>query len=94
MIPIAKPERPIDLTEMVEHIQSHPDFVAFAHALVKNLKEKPEEWENRDLPSFLEALVAWVEDMYGYFQAKGDSLPLQASWKMLGEIFLAAKVYE
>jgi hypothetical protein len=32
--------------------------------------------------------------MYGYYQAKGNALPLQPSWKMLGEIFLAAKVYE
>ena len=50
---------------MVEHIQHHPDFVAFTQALLKNLKEKPDEWENRDLAPFLEALVAWTDDMYG-----------------------------
>ena len=94
MIPIAKQERPIDLTEMVEQVQSHPDFVAFSHALLKDLKEKPEAWENRDLPSFLEALGAWAEDMNGYYQAKGGAIPLQPSWKMLAQILLAAKVYE
>jgi hypothetical protein len=94
MIPIAKQACPIDLTEMVETIQSHPDFVAFSQALLKDLKERPAGWENRDLPAFLEALGAWVEDMNGYYQAKGGAIPLQPSWKMLAQILLAAKVYE
>jgi hypothetical protein len=38
MIPIAKQECPTDLTEMVEQIQSHPDFVAFSRALLKDLR--------------------------------------------------------
>ena len=94
MIPIAKQERPIDMTEMVEQIQSHPDFVAFSHALLKDLKENPEGWENSDLAAFLEALGAWVEDMNGYYQAKDGAIPLQPSWKMLAHVLLAAKVYE
>lgn len=94
MIPMAKQESPIDLAEMVEQIQSHPDFVAFSRALLKDLEEKPEGWENRDLPAFLEALGAWTEDMNGYYQANGGAIPLQPSWKMLGQILLAAKVYE
>jgi len=94
MIPIAKTESPVDLSEMVEQIQSQPDFVAFSQALVKDLKENPDGWENRDLPGFLEALGAWVDDMNGYYQAKGGAIPLQPSWKMLGEVLLAAKVYE
>ena len=94
MIPIAKQEPSIALTAMVEQIHSHGDFVAFSRALLKDLEEKPQEWENRDLAAFLEALGAWTEDMNGYYQAKGGAIPLQPSWKMLGQILLAAKVYE
>jgi hypothetical protein len=94
MIPIAKQERPTELAAMVEQIQSHPDFVAFSRALLEDLKEKPEGWENSDLAGYLEALGAWVEDMNGYYQANGGAIPLQPSWKMLGQILLAAKVYE
>jgi hypothetical protein len=83
-MPIAKQENPADLSEMVEQIQSQPDFVAFSQALLKDLKEKPEAWENRDLPSFLEALGAWVDDMNGYYQAKGGrhsaATELQNAW--------------
>ena len=35
-----------------------------------------------------------TDDMYGYYKAKGGALPMQPSWKMLGEMLLAAKVYE
>jgi hypothetical protein len=94
MIPMAKQERPVDLTDMVEQIQNHEDLAAFSRALLKNFKEKPQEWENDDLGSFLEALGAWVEDMNGFYQAKGGAIPLQPSWKMLAQILLAAKVYE
>jgi hypothetical protein len=94
MIPVAKNENAIDLSEMVEQIQNHGDFAAFSRALLKDLKEKSEDWENRDLATYLEALGAWVEDMSGYYQANGGAIPLQPSWKMLAQILLAAKVYE
>ena len=94
MIPIAKVERPANLVDRVEQIQSHADFTAFSHALLADLKANPNEWENRDLPAFLEAMGAWVEDMNGFYQHSEGAIPLQPSWKMLGRILLAAKVYE
>ena len=36
---------------------------------------KPEEWENRDLPSYLEAIAAWVDDMDGYYRNLGEDSP-------------------
>ena len=50
--------------------------------------------ELRDLPAFLEAMAAWVEDMEGYYQNRGEELPDQPRWRTLGEILLAARVYE
>ena len=94
MIPITQQERPLELTDMVEQVRDPADFAVFSCALLKDLKEKPEEWENCDLASFLEALGAWVEDMNGYYHAKEGAIPLQPSWKMLARILLAAKVYE
>ncbi len=82
------------LDELVQGIQSREDLVAFVRALRVQLQHSPEEWENRDLPSFLEALAAWVADMEGYYQNRGESIPRQPSWKVLGEMLSAAKVYE
>ena len=84
----------MDLNERVEMVRSRDDFSAFVQVLRRNLKERPDEWENGDLPSFLEALAAWIDDMDGYCQNRGEPVPEQPTWKTLGEILLAAKVYE
>ncbi len=80
--------------EAVQQIRSREDFAAFVRLLLRNREAKPGEWENRDLPTFLDALAAWVEDMDGYYRNLGQPLPDQPSWKMLGQMLLAAKVYE
>ena len=82
------------LTNAVEEIRSRADFINFIHALRQNLVEKPGEWENRDLPAFLDALAAWVEDMDGYYRNRGQAVPDQPTWLTLGHMLLAAKVYE
>jgi hypothetical protein len=80
--------------EAVDRISSRADFVAFVHQLQQDWKENPSAWENRDLSSFLEGMAAWVDDMDGYFQNQGQEPPAQPTWKLLGTILLAARVYE
>ena len=84
------------LNELVQQIHSRADFITYLRALQSHLQQRPEEWENRDLASFLNAMVAWVEDMDGYYQNRSECVPDQPSWKTLGEILLAlaSRVYE
>jgi hypothetical protein len=91
---IAKAAEEVDLDARCQQIQSRQDFITFLHALGAQLRRQPEAWENRDLPTYLEALTAWVEDMEGYYKNHGEAVPAQPSWKTLGQILLAAKVYE
>jgi len=44
-------------------------------------------WENADLPSFLDAMASWIEDM-------GDRLPTSPTWETFHDILSAAKIYE
>ncbi|MGH2599621.1 MAG: DUF7660 family protein, partial [Dehalococcoidia bacterium] len=44
--------------------------------------------------SYLSAMAAWAEDMDGYYENRGDPVPKQPSWRTLGELLLAARVYE
>jgi hypothetical protein len=81
-------------TETVNDIANREDFIAFVRALACDLKEQPDTWENRDLASYLDALAAWTEDMDGYFRHAGEQSPDQPSWKLLGQILAAARVYE
>jgi hypothetical protein len=82
------------LNEQVYAIRSREDLISFVRALHRNLEESPDEWENIDLGSYLDALAAWIEDMDGYYQNRGEPVPEQPNWMVLGHILLAAKVYE
>jgi hypothetical protein len=84
----------VNLDEAVQHLQSREDFVAFVRALAAHLQKNPDLWANRDLPAFLDAMAAWVEDMDGYYRNRGESVPDQPRWQTVGQILLAARVYE
>ena len=84
----------MDLEEAVRGIKGREEFVSFVRALQCSATEEPERWENTDLPGYLAALAAWVEDMDGYYAHSGRTVPEQPTWRILGEILLAARVYE
>jgi hypothetical protein len=83
-----------DLNDQVHQIQSRADFARFVQALLQDWQCRPEAWGNRDLGSYLEAMAAWATDMEGYYGNRGEVLPEQPTWKMMGQILLAAQVYE
>jgi len=84
----------MELPEQVKHIKTRADFVAFIHSLLRDFRERPEQWENVSLEAYLEAIAAWVQDMDGYYLKGGEKVPKHPTWKNLGEILLAARSYE
>jgi hypothetical protein len=83
------------LVEKGKAVTSKADFVEFAKALVHNLHEHPEEWENASLKEFLQGLVGFVENMESYYQNTGERVDLRnPGWHVLADILLAARVYE
>lgn len=80
------------LTAYNKSIRSREDFVAFARALSADLHDNPETWENGSLERFLEALAALAEDGGGL--RRGKSASQQPDWKLLGDMLMAAKIYE
>lgn len=83
-----------DLNEAVRQLQSREDFLGFLRLLHADLHKNPGQWANPDLPSFLEAMTAWGEDMEGYYQNRGEVVPEQPQWQLFGQMLLAARVYE
>lgn len=75
-------------------IRTREDLVEFIRGLSQELRQHPDQWENADLPAYLEAMAAWVADMEGFYSSKGESPPARPDWKTLGEILAAARVYE
>ncbi|WP_253915702.1 hypothetical protein [Streptomyces sp. NRRL S-31] len=51
-------------------------------------------WETADLPSFLEALAAWIDDADGWYGNTGRELPPGGDWAFFARALRAAAVYE
>ena len=75
-------------------VSSKDGLVKLIVALAKDLKYNPDEWENKDLSSYLEAIASWIEDMDGYYENTNQPLPKDTNWKVFADILMAAKVYE
>ena len=75
-------------------VSSKDGLVKLIEALAKDFKDNPDEWENKDLSSYLEAIASWIEDMDGYYENTNQPLPKDTNWKVFADILMAAKVYE
>ena len=84
----------MELREQVEKIHTRDDLTLFIHHLVRDLHTCPERWENTSLETYLAAIGAWLQDMEGYYRNRGETAPQQPTWKHVGEILLAARIYE
>ncbi len=84
----------MELREQAEKIQTRDDLVLFMNHLIRDLHTCPERWENTSLETYLAAMAAWVQDMDGYYRNRGKKVPQLPTWKQVGEILLAARIYE
>ncbi len=84
----------MNLVERVATIESRQDLISFMQALLRDLRENPEEWWNPTLEGYLEAFAAWVDDMDGYYLSRSEPIPEQPTWKVIGDILMGARVYE
>ncbi len=70
-------------------------FIKFLDLLRKDFLDNSENWENKTLPDFLEALSSYTEDIQGYY----DNMKLNLNadkpeWSIFAAIFKGAKIYE
>jgi hypothetical protein len=76
------------------NVTDRHSLVQFIQSLANDVTSHPEQWENRDLGAYLEAMAGWLEDMDGYYINKKLPVPDVPSWSLIADILLAAKVYE
>ncbi|ENF7814827.1 hypothetical protein ABR157_000537 [Enterobacter soli] len=62
--------------------------------LSSNDKNDLNEWVNKDLPSYFESMVSWIEDLDGYYSNQKLPVPENVNWKFIADILMAARVYE
>lgn len=80
--------------EAQRKIGTREELIAFVSLLRQDLADNSEQWENRTLESYLEALQAVLTDWNGRFVNRGEPVPDTPSWRLIGEILRAASVYE
>jgi hypothetical protein len=67
-------------------VVTRQDAALLVEAMVDDLRQHPDEWENHTLERFLEALAASL--------ASGRTWPEQLSWRVLAEALTMASGYE
>lgn len=73
-------------------VRSREEFVEVIRALSQAARIRNPERTNLDVPTYLEALSAWTNDMDGWFANEGRPVP-EASWSLFATILEAALVY-
>lgn len=79
---------------MTDNIKNRQDLIIFIKQLAKEARHPDDNWSNRDLVSYLEAMAAWIEDMDGYYKNTGKPTPKELKWATIADILKAATMYE
>ncbi|WP_329435173.1 hypothetical protein OG564_29145 [Streptomyces sp. NBC_01280] len=82
------------MTTSPEHVDSREALATFVRSLQRSHAEDGSSWENPDLPSFLEALAAWIDDADGWYGNTGRELPACGDWRFFARALRAATIYE
>ncbi|WP_047450795.1 hypothetical protein [Alistipes sp. ZOR0009] len=70
-------------------------FIDFLEKFREDLKQNPENWENKDLNDFLEAMSRYTEDIQGYYDNTNQDIDSEKpSWKLFADILKGASLYE
>jgi hypothetical protein len=77
----------------IDKIVSRHDLAEYVATLRQELLRR-RSGEDRDLPSYLEAMSAWISDMDGFYDNIGEKCPDAPTWRTLAQIITAATVYE
>ena len=82
-------------SELAPLVQTKNDFHEFLVALSQDFAANATEWENSDLPSFLEALASYSQDIQGYYTNTKQPVNAEVpSWRVFAEMLCGARVYE
>ena len=84
----------MELAEKVRSIASKEELADFVGALLQDLEQNRGDWENPTLDRFLLAMESWIRSMDNFYRNTGQDVPATPSWRTLGDILYAAKMYK
>ncbi|RPF43404.1 hypothetical protein EDD70_2368 [Hydrogenoanaerobacterium saccharovorans] len=82
------------MNEILKNVKSKEDLLEFINVLIKDLNEKPEEWEDKPVMLYLESMQSWIEDMEGYYTNTKQDMPQDINWNFIATLLYVGKIYE
>jgi hypothetical protein len=83
-----------DIDEIVESIDSREGLERITRLLLGDLRRNSDEWENPTLDRYLEALAEVISSAETIYKNMERKTPVEPSWRLFGELLLAARYYE
>ena len=78
-----------------EAIHSRQQLIDHLFRLMDDFDGVGDQWQNRDLYTFLQAMAAWLDDCDGYYQNAGLAVNVdRPSWQLFADALSAAAAYE
>lgn len=76
-------------------VNSRDELVGYIFELLDDQDAIGDQWTNKDIYSFLQAMAAWLNDCDGYYRSTGQTLDVeQPSWQIFADALAAATVHE
>lgn len=71
------------------------EFIQFVENLRLDFIENKEQWENKTIKDYLEAMSRYVEDIDGYHKNTNQDIDLEKiDWKVFADILKGSSIYE
>lgn len=71
------------------------EFINFVENLRSDFLENKENWENKTLDDYFEAMSRYVEDIDGYYKNTNQKINLEkVDWKVFSDILKGSSIYE
>lgn len=75
-------------------VRTKEDLAAFIALVTEDYAKNGSEWENPDLPRFLDALQAWLKVSDNYYRNMDIDIQLVTPWRRMADAIAAARIYE
>ena len=71
------------------------EFIQFIDNLKTDFIENKEQWENKTIKDYLEAVSRYTEDIDGYYKNTNQEIDLEkVDWQIFADILKGSSIYE
>jgi hypothetical protein len=78
-----------------DDLNTKEDFIAFLEFFYKDYQQNKDKWENNTLEPFLEAMIAYTENIQHMYDNNKISINSnEPSWRVFADILCGAAIYE